>query len=718
MWTGHHVSQLPIIRMISRICETDAFSILQNFGGKTMRKSHRTHHVYRKRRLIHSVVAVLSPAWVIGGLGGGMGTIAMVSKTVAEAAVSAQTPSPERLSFPPHTVKARLGARSQHSMLLKQIVINGKHTSSPYGFVVGGTTYLPLYYVMQALTQVGVKSQWQVQSWDLTVPGITVHPLRVGSGNVSVYVNGVLVYRVNKVVDIDPSSSQSTTFIPVYAIMQVLKSASLPNTWDGTRWGIQGTVSSSQVGPPTTAASADSSGVTGSGASLQGSVSGANPGTPTTAPSLPNAATADSSDWTRARGDIYINATTYNPAGSQTSGSLILKSMPGQAVYLSAASSTRNVASPTWHVNSPDASITSVEEGVSWQIGSSNFTATSSMARFVATKPGIYTVQAATADGDYSVPLVLIVGLSDLKGALIQEPQAQSGVLPLPANVPTMASVTDGSGAGSYVPYTPVNGWLPISGKFTNAGGNSNSVVIDISANNFAQEVNYTIPVSGDGSFSALLRVPFGGQLDVSVVRNFLQQLTKQQYWQPTLYYTVNAPTSPSMSEQAQGLLASATMDYNMSSEFNQEASVIMDNAPSVDTGIAAISNFVSEKILYNLPEYNSGNVTWQDSLVAWQSNSGVCQDIAELTASMLKSIGIPAETVQGSAPNNDNSNDHEWLQAWDGSHWILLDPTWNMPVDSQNFTVNDHLSNEYMTNTAQFKLDHFPQAGKTGTWQ
>jgi len=59
----------------------------------------------------------------------------------------------------------------------------------------------------------------------------------------------------------------------------------------------------------------------------------------------------------------------------------------------------------------------------------------------------------------------------------------------------------------------------------------------------------------------------------------------------------------------------------------------------------------------------------------AWRKKSGVCLDIAAVTAAMLRSQDIPTKLVFG----NTNASPHAWLEVFDGSSWQRLDPTLNI---------------------------------------
>lgn len=638
-------------------------------------------------------------------------------------------------------------AAEQFTMVQKQIQENGKVVSSPYSFVSGGTTYMPLWYVIQALKQANIANQWTGQSWDITASTFKKPNQVVGSGSVPVYVNGVLIYRTNKFAVIDPSSHQLTTFIPIYTIMQVLKQAGVQNTWDGKHWSITSASSSTSSSTQTTGSQgsttpgATSLSVAGVSASTSLGATGLQTGNPTQTNNPPqslsaligakitNQAVNDANYWQRAGNDVYIYATSYNPATSSYGTEPLMNIQPGQPIYLLVYSSKINVGQVQWSMNSPDATVTPVNQNYTWSLESH----VAQSYQFVAQKPGIYTLQAQT-NGDYSVPLVLTVGLNQLTGTPVATADGQSGIKPLPSNLPATpwstgawpnttlpadssnAALVNGAVDGVlYKQYAPIDGWIPVYGKVTTPG--IKQVVVDFSNNSSTKEQNYTLPVNSDGTFGALLEVPVSGNVNVAFLPNFLTDLTNQnmQAFYNDVYSVSN--TAATLTQQQQGLLASATMDFNLNPAINQMASTLVENSPSMDSAIAAIANFAGDKVKYDWPDYQAGKSIWQDSNGVWSSNSGVCQDIAELSASMLKSVGIPTLTVIGMAPKGQTTDDHEWIQSWDGNQWLTIDPTWDSPSDPQTVVV-DTLSNEYTTLTDSFQSSHTADQSMIGTWQ
>ncbi|GAC1611621.1 MAG: hypothetical protein NVS3B26_26340 [Mycobacteriales bacterium] len=79
----------------------------------------------------------------------------------------------------------------------------------------------------------------------------------------------------------------------------------------------------------------------------------------------------------------------------------------------------------------------------------------------------------------------------------------------------------------------------------------------------------------------------------------------------------------------------------------------------------------------------------------AWRLRSGVCQDIAHVSLSMLRVVGLPARYVSGYLhPDPDaqigvrrTGESHAWVEVWLGSWWAY-DPTNRLPVGERHVVV------------------------------
>jgi hypothetical protein len=123
----------------------------------------------------------------------------------------------------------------------RQVLLNGKVAAKPYILVHGSTQYAPVWYVAQVLKSKGIKSAWNGYSWRLTTPSeikLDLGNIHAGTGSTSIYVNGKLVLRANSIVHQDPASKQSTAYLPLATLEQLLKRLQFDSSWDGTKWNI------------------------------------------------------------------------------------------------------------------------------------------------------------------------------------------------------------------------------------------------------------------------------------------------------------------------------------------------------------------------------------------------------------------------------------------------------------------------------------------------
>ena len=99
---------------------------------------------------------------------------------------------------------------------------------------------------------------------------------------------------------------------------------------------------------------------------------------------------------------------------------------------------------------------------------------------------------------------------------------------------------------------------------------------------------------------------------------------------------------------------------------------------------------------IHDAVEYVPGATGVQTSArEAWQRRQGVCQDIAHLTAGLLRRFGIPARYVSGYVhPRRDaevgvtvTGQSHAWVEWWDGE-WVGHDVTNDQPIGVQHVVV------------------------------
>jgi transglutaminase-like putative cysteine protease len=111
----------------------------------------------------------------------------------------------------------------------------------------------------------------------------------------------------------------------------------------------------------------------------------------------------------------------------------------------------------------------------------------------------------------------------------------------------------------------------------------------------------------------------------------------------------------------------------------------------SPDTAAEAVSALVRERVTY-LPGATGAHTRAQE---AWNEGHGVCQDMAQLTVALLRSVGLPARYVSGylhpqpeAGPGTTAvGQSHAWVEYWAGS-WAPLDPTYGAPVGERHVVV------------------------------
>lgn len=83
------------------------------------------------------------------------------------------------------------------------------------------------------------------------------------------------------------------------------------------------------------------------------------------------------------------------------------------------------------------------------------------------------------------------------------------------------------------------------------------------------------------------------------------------------------------------------------------------------------------------------------DAQEAWDKGQGVCQDMAHVTVSLMRTAGLPARYVSGylhpdpkaSPGTTATGQSHAWVEYWAGS-WTPLDPTSGAPVGERHVVV------------------------------
>lgn len=122
----------------------------------------------------------------------------------------------------------------------KAIVVNGQTLYHVHDIVKNGTTYMPIWYEMQALKKVGIDSKWNGHLWDMNAPKGVIpdfhHIEFPPHTNSSIAFNGVVVEKAPAIVAVDPLSGKPTTYMPIWYGMQALLRVRDAVSWNGSEW--------------------------------------------------------------------------------------------------------------------------------------------------------------------------------------------------------------------------------------------------------------------------------------------------------------------------------------------------------------------------------------------------------------------------------------------------------------------------------------------------
>jgi transglutaminase-like putative cysteine protease len=124
--------------------------------------------------------------------------------------------------------------------------------------------------------------------------------------------------------------------------------------------------------------------------------------------------------------------------------------------------------------------------------------------------------------------------------------------------------------------------------------------------------------------------------------------------------------------------LLAATPRTTVDESLTAQAARLADGASPRDAA-RAIADWVRDNVAY-VPGSTGVQTGAQE---AWELGKGVCQDIAHLTAALLRAVGIPARYVSGYLhPTLDaeigekvEGQSHAWVEWWCGG-WEGYDPT------------------------------------------
>jgi hypothetical protein len=129
------------------------------------------------------------------------------------------------------------------------IIVNGttitspKHTVSWDGY--SNTSFLPIWYMGQALSRIGIRATWDGNTLNLHVPStfkvdMTNLPAHqtITANKMAIGINGTVVKYAPRIVLRDPAGGTLTTYAPIWYLEDVLNRLGIQSRWDGKNWTI------------------------------------------------------------------------------------------------------------------------------------------------------------------------------------------------------------------------------------------------------------------------------------------------------------------------------------------------------------------------------------------------------------------------------------------------------------------------------------------------
>jgi transglutaminase-like putative cysteine protease len=190
----------------------------------------------------------------------------------------------------------------------------------------------------------------------------------------------------------------------------------------------------------------------------------------------------------------------------------------------------------------------------------------------------------------------------------------------------------------------------------------------------------------------------WGAQVTVFDLQRPHQQL---KVTASSLVETADRNTEPAPSVGWETLRSKSTVDTYL--EFLTPTELTTVDEELAATAAALVGDTAPDEAALTIAEWVRGTVEYvpgstgvrTSAQEAWQLRKGVCQDIAQLTAGLLRSVGIPARYVSGYLyPRQDArvgdtvaGQSHAWVEWWTGE-WTAFDPTNGASTGKQHVIV------------------------------
>jgi transglutaminase-like putative cysteine protease len=156
-------------------------------------------------------------------------------------------------------------------------------------------------------------------------------------------------------------------------------------------------------------------------------------------------------------------------------------------------------------------------------------------------------------------------------------------------------------------------------------------------------------------------------------------------------------PAAPAWTEVADRAANSRLLEYVTPTSRTAMPDTLVERARAAAAGLdphetaVAVSSMVADQVSY-IPGSTGVNTSAAE---AWEQGAGVCQDIAHLTAGLLRALGLPTRYVSGYLHPEREADlhravagqSHAWVEYWAGD-WTGYDPTNRVRADESHVVV------------------------------
>ncbi len=201
---------------------------------------------------------------------------------------------------------------------------------------------------------------------------------------------------------------------------------------------------------------------------------------------------------------------------------------------------------------------------------------------------------------------------------------------------------------------------------------------------------SYNYNLDGKGSLETFPLQSGNGEYTISILENTEGKTYK---------FILSEKIQVSISNTNSAYLGSIQMiNWNSSMSAIKKAADLTSGISGDEARLKKIYNYVVKNIDYDSDKLGTLPSTYIPSVNdTYSSKSGICYDFASLTASMLRSVGIPTKLIMGYA--KEVNGYHAWNEVYIDGKWITIDTSYDSQMREAGVSYSmKKSSSEYQT--------------------